>query len=95
MSDSILQTERECFITGSTQNLERHHIYHGPRRKATEIFGCWVWLRQDIHRMLHDKGLYDDDLKEVCQARFEQLYSHETFMQVFGKSYLREEGDGK
>jgi hypothetical protein len=66
-------------------------VYHGPRRKAADQWGCWVWLREDIHRLLHDTGMYDDDLKAVCQAKFESMYGHEKFMQVFGKSYIKEE----
>lgn len=88
-----MQAEKECFITGARQNLDKHHIYHGPRRKAADEYGCWVWLRHDIHMMLHSKGLYDDDLKAVCQYRFEQIYSHEEFMKVFGKNYIQEDAD--
>ena len=30
----------------------------------------------------------DRMLKRVCQERFEEIYSHEEFMRIFGKSYL-------
>ena len=86
---SILQTEKECYVTGSRVNLDKHHIYHGPRRKAADQWGCWVWLRHDIHMDLH-QGNTDLDLriKRECQERFEEIYDHQTFMKVFGKSYL-------
>lgn len=89
MADSILQTEKECFITGGQINLDQHHVYHGPRRKASDKWGCWVWLRHDIHMNLHDKDAeLDRMLKRICQERFEELYGHDKFMEVFGKSYI-------
>ena len=30
----------------------------------------------------------DLSLKRECQRRFEKIYGHEKFMQVFGRSYL-------
>lgn len=90
MSKSILQgDDRKCFITGYEGALDKHHVYHGPRRKASEKWGCWVWLRHDIHMELHTQNpALDRMLKRVCQERFEEIYSHEEFMEVFGKSYL-------
>lgn len=86
---SIMQDEKECFVTGSKTGLDPHHIYHGCRRKAADEWGCWVWLRHDIHRELHDKDkTLDRMLERACQERFEQLYGHSKFMEVFGKSYL-------
>lgn len=89
MTDSILQTEKRCYLTGAERELDRHHVYSGPRRKAAEKWGCWVWLRHDVHMELHQ---HDPELerriKRECQQRFEELYGHEKFVQVFGKSYL-------
>jgi len=89
LSNSIMQSEKECFITGCKAQLDKHHCFHGPRRKAAEKYGCWVWLRHDLHMELHDKNkAIDRMIERACQERFEELYSHEKFMEVFGKSYL-------
>ena len=89
MTESILQTEKECFITGATACLDLHHVYAGPNRKHSDVWGCWVWLRHDIHMQLHDKDKeMDRMIKRICQEKFEELYSHEKFMDIFGKSYL-------
>ena len=89
MSKSIMQDEKKCFITGSESQLDRHHVYAGSRRKASEKYGCWVWLRHDIHMELHDRNkVLDKMLRRTCQERFEAVYSHEEFMEIFGKSYL-------
>lgn len=88
-SKSIMQDNRECFITGSTVDLDRHHVFHGPRRNAAEKYGCWVWLRHDLHMEVHDRNKeLDRMLQRACQTRFEEIYSHEEFMTVFGKNYL-------
>lgn len=93
MSKSIMQTERECYITHSTSNLHKHHIFGGnANRKKSEQWGCWVYLRDDYHNASNqgvhfDKSL-DLALKQECQAKFEQLYGHNTFMMVFGRNYL-------
>ena len=89
MVKSIMQEEKFCFITGSTVGLDRHHVYAGSRRLASEKFGCWCWLRHDIHMELHDRNkALDKMLRRICQERFEEKYSHEEFMEIFGKSYL-------
>jgi len=92
MLDSILQDRRECYITGATEGLHKHHVYAGSRRKASEQWGCWVWLRWDWHNGapygVHQNPDLDRRLKQECQERFEELYGHEKFMEVFGKNYL-------
>lgn len=69
-------------------NLDRHHVFHGSRRRKADEWGCWVWLRHDVHMDLHSRDTaLDRYLKVRCQKRFEELYGHEKFMEVFGKSY--------
>lgn len=89
MASSIMQSEKKCFVTGDTYFLDKHHCFHGPRRNAAEKYGCWIWLRHDIHMELHDRNKeLDRTIERLCQARFEDIYSHEEFMAIFGKSYL-------
>lgn len=94
MSHSIMQNSRECYISGFTERLARHHIFAGSRRQLSEKWGCWVWLRADWHNMA-DYGVHgkygrelDLRLKRECQRKFEALYGHEKFMEVFKKNYL-------
>ena len=92
MTDSILQTEKECFITGAETWLDLHHIYAGPNRKHSDAWGCWVWLRADWHNMsergVHFNRELDLRIKRECQEAFEKLHGHEKFIEIFGKSYL-------
>lgn len=84
-----MQNDRKCYITGYQGELDMHHIFHGPRRKAADKYGCWVWLRHDIHMELHDRNKeLDRMLQKECQQRFEEIYSHQEFIDIFGKNYL-------
>ena len=91
MSKSIMQDEKFCFVTGSEYWLDLHHVYAGSRRKASDKWGCTVWLRHDIHMDLHQRNTaLDKTLKRACQRRFEELYGHDKFMTVFVKNYLED-----
>ena len=91
-SHSIMQTEKECYITGSTEGLHKHHVFPGSRRKASEKWGCWVWLRGDWHNLsnygVHFNKDLDRKLKQEIQEKFEELYGHDKFMEVFGRNYI-------
>lgn len=92
---SIIQTEKECYVTGSTDNLHLHHVIYGNGlRRLSEKYGLTVWLRADWHNMsdygVHfNKGL-DNKLKRVAQKKAMQYYgwSVDDFIKIFGKSYI-------
>jgi hypothetical protein len=95
MAKSILQTEKECYITGSTHNLHKHHIYAGiGRRKISEQNGFWVYLIGALHNQssegVHGKNGHKLDLmlKQDCQRKFEETHSREEFIKLIGKNYL-------
>ena len=92
---SILQEEKECFLTGSTINLEEHHIFYGRgKRKLSEKYGLKVWLRADFHREIpysvHKNPNKDIDLrlKKLGQEIFEARYPDLDFLEIFGRNYL-------
>ncbi len=87
---SILQTEKECYITGRVSGLHKHHIFGGyANRKISDKNGFWVWLSWDIHRRLHDgfDGL-DRRLKQECQRKFEETHTREEFRGLIGRNYI-------
>ena len=90
MTRSLLQgDQKECYLTGCQSGLDRHHIYGGPNRSISEQWGCWVWLKHDLHMRLHDKDkALDKRLKQDCQNAFEAKYGHDQFMKLFLKNYL-------
>jgi hypothetical protein len=89
---SIIQEKKECFICKTTSNLESHHVFGGMNRKLSEIYGMKVWLCNYHHTGSHESVHINHDvmrcIRQYAQRVFENKYSHEMFMQVFGKNYL-------
>lgn len=91
---SEFQSEKECYVCGTTQNLHSHHIFSGyANRKLSEKYGMKVWLCGRHHNLSND-GVHfnkelDLELKQMAQRYFEENHGgRKAFMQVFGRSYL-------
>ena len=89
---SIMQKEKVCFITGSTQSLEEHHIFGAANRALSEKYGLKVWLRHDIHNEppsgVHFNKAHDLMLKRAAQKAFNEHYPQLNFIEIFGRNYL-------
>ena len=91
---SILQDRKESYISGSTYNLEEHHIFFGTaNRKVSEKNGLKVWLTSGEHRGtygVHGKFGRDLDikLKQDAQRKYEETHTREEFIKLIGKNYL-------
>lgn len=89
---SLIQSNKECYITGSTYNLHKHHIFGGANRRLSEKCGLWVWLRADWHNMsnygVHFNKSLDIKLKIIAQRKFCEVYPKLNFVKIFGKNYL-------
>lgn len=94
MSKSILEPKKvfECFSCGDTRNLEEHHVFFGKNRKMSEHYGLKIHLCPACHRShlgIHGGNVeLDQELKTFAQKTFEKKYSHELFMEKFGRNYL-------
>lgn len=95
-SISVLQGKtKECYITGHTGCLHKHHIYYGTGNRAiSDKYGFWVWLIPELHNM-SDEGIHngnkelDQQLKKECQTAYEASgHTREEFRALIGKSYL-------
>lgn len=89
--ENLIQQEKECFLTGRTDNLQKHHVFLGRNRNKSEQWGCWCWLTMDWHtgfEGVHSHPERLQGLQRCYQNAFEQKYSHELFMQEFGRNYL-------
>lgn len=81
-----------CYFTG-TSPVERHHIFGGSRRTASEKYGFVVPLRPDLHpngaQAGQNAAKIDLKLKQMAQEYFEANYgTREEFRRIFMKSYL-------
>ena len=72
-----------------------HECFFGKNRQNSIKYGMQIRLCYEHHNMPgginphHNKAI-DDALKREYQAKFEQQYSREKFIEVFGKNYLEE-----
>ena len=93
MSKSIMQRNKECIVCHNS-NVEEHHVFFGnASRKLSEKYGLKVYLCTEHHRGprgvhgKYGKTLYTY-LKQLAQTKFEEKNCRDTFIQIFGKSYL-------
>lgn len=94
---SIISDEKRCFVCGRSVGLERHHILKGTAwRKQSEKYGLTVWLCFDHHRGKHGvhngNTALDFKLMQIAQERFEEIYGHDKFMEVFRRNFLNVNG---
>lgn len=91
---SIITDDMEhCLLCGSTNNVERHHIFFGTaNRKISDKYKLIVPLCAFHHRgdnSVHRNRELDLKVKQLGQKVFEEkIGSREDFRRLFGKSYL-------
>lgn len=91
---SVFQTEKECYICGTTRDLHEHHVFFGTaNRKLSEKRGYKIYLCGHHHNLsnegVHSNRSMDLYLKKMAQKHYEIHYgSREDFIREFGKSYL-------
>lgn len=95
MSKSIIQTEKRCYICGSTIWLECHHVFGGnPNRKLSEQYGLKVWLCHDHHNEPPNGVHFNAELRQRLQAKAQRKamehygWTEDQFRAVFGKNYI-------
>lgn len=90
---TVLQSEKECIVCGTTLNLHLHHVFFGSRRKLSDKRGLTVYLCARHHNMsnegVHHNRILDLKLKKFAQKYYEDNYgTREDFIKEFGKNYL-------
>lgn len=92
---------RECFLcgkNGSSDPLDKHHIFGGANRKKSERFGLTVDLcHHECHifgkHAVHNDANVMQRLHEYGQrkAMSENGWSIDDFIREFGRNYLEDE----
>lgn len=104
MKSIFPQEKGECWLCARLINypvyhqyLEEHHIFYGTaNRKMSERLGMKVKLCPHHHRgdksgnkdAIHHNKAYDLYLKRYAQTKFEEHFSRDDFIDIFGKSWL-------
>ncbi|MBQ4443792.1 MAG: hypothetical protein II896_03925 [Clostridia bacterium] len=97
MAKSIISNQRICYLCGSTQWMERHHIFGGAFRQKSEHYGLWVYLCHYCHNEppngVHHNRERMDYLRRIGQHAFEKAYPDKPFAAEFGRNYTGGESD--
>lgn len=94
MSDSLLSNERECWFCGSSEWLERHHIFGGAYRKKSDREGLWVYLCHYCHNTppngVHFNRENMDRLRATGERAWLDYHGKEIpdFIRAYGRNYL-------
>lgn len=91
---SILQIGRRCFMCGSPQWLELHHIFNAHNKKNSERYGLVVYLCHYCHNEPPNGVHHNKDnrlaLQRTAQSAAMKRYgwSEDDFREIFHKNYL-------
>ena len=95
MAKSILQMDKHsCFLCGSYNWIEEHHVFGGANRKLSEKYGLKVYLCHWCHNEppfgVHHHKDNRQALQCIAQAKAMRHYgwTEDDFRRIFGKNYL-------
>jgi hypothetical protein len=91
---SIISTDDRCYLCGSRQWIEIHHVYVGSNRDTSDDYGLTVPLCHYCHNEppygVHQNRERREALQAAVQKKAMEYYgwSEEDFRKRFHKSYL-------
>ena len=91
MKSIMTQDFARCYLCGSTEHLEIHHIMGGATRDKSTEYGLVVPLCRSCHDKLHfskDSRAMTDELRRKAQANFLKAYPDEDWLKIFHRNYL-------
>lgn len=95
MAKSILQVDtHSCFLCGSHNWIEEHHVFGGANRKLSEKYGLKVYLCHWCHNEppngVHHNAEAAQKVKAYAQrkAMYHYGWTEDDFRRIFGKNYL-------
>lgn len=75
MSESIMQSRRECYVCRmkygvvTVKDLEEHHVLNGPLRPVAEQYGLKVYLCHRHHNEPGYSAHFDHKLRLYLKSR--------------------------
>lgn len=92
MAKSIISNEKKCFLCGSTQWIEKHHVFGGACRKLSEKYGLTVYLCHYCHNepggVHHSAEVREKLQKQVQEAAMKHYgWDERIFITIFGRNY--------
>lgn len=93
---SLFNTEDGfCYIhKADCVTTVRHEIFGGPYRQISKKYGLWINVCPECHNIgshsIHSNPENYTFLKVKAQILFEQEYTDEDFITIFGRNYVEE-----
>ncbi len=90
---SVIQNNCEmCYLCGTTQGLEHHHIFGASYKKKSEKYGFIIRLCSEHHRGspfgIHHNISFSRLVKSIAQEFYEEnIGSREDWLKDFGRNY--------
>ena len=94
MAKSIISEEKRCFICGSRQWIEIHHIFGAADRKKSTEYGLTVPLCHYCHNEPPNGVHQNKDIRRKLQAYAQKKamkhygWDMDAWRSRFGKNYL-------
>ena len=95
MAKSILQDEKRCFLCGSYQWLEEHHVFSGYGiRPISEQYGLKVYLCHYCHNEPPNGVHQNRENRLFLQRKAQKIamkhygWSVDDFRKIFRKNYI-------
>lgn len=89
---SIISNEKKCYLCGSSRWLELHHVFGGPNRNKSTMYGLVVYLCHWCHNEpplgVHHNKERMTYLRQIGQQAFMKHYPNKDFLKEFGRNYL-------
>ena len=93
--NSIIQTNKFCWVCGVSKNIMLHHIFYGSaKRQLSDKYGLTIYLCGYHHNLskqgIHQNKELDNRVKAMAQEKAMEYYgwSVEDFIKIFRRNYL-------
>lgn len=83
----LVSTLDYCCVCGA-RRTDLHEVFPGPHRQASKDYGMVIPLCRTCHERIHKDRLMRHECQSWAQKKFEDIYGHDKFMEIFKKNYL-------
>ena len=86
---SVITNDMEhCIICGRKRQAIHEIFFGNANRQKSKDWGMTLPLCDEHHQLIHRNRTARIATQKVGQKKFEELYGHEKFMEVFKKNYV-------
>lgn len=78
----------KCCVCGTKMGIELNEIFEGAYRQTSIKYGMVAPMCLTCHKRFHNDRLFNLNYKKNFQIQFEELYSHDLFINLFKQDYI-------